>query len=337
MQSPCLLSPGSYSPFRLAGPCRRLSPAPSAVPVCCESPGGRRGRAARLLHLELTVHPGGTGVGMELPAAALRLGELSPVPPITWVTLGGQSWHGAALATLGRGQAQRQLESTERWRRVRRQSICDVHRFLMRPVACLALSGSIRRRCLEKLTTAHCSKTLDYLTAMARARGTGRAGTGPGIPCSQRSSSPQPPLPRVTHPRDGRRWGKKSMSWPCAWALPTGPRYPRGCCPLCKGQDILGSSHPNPPHSGPPASSLPGCKCGCRKQRLTAPTQQPWKKAAKGQFSGWGGTAASPKASQATATLQAGLAQLFREPSGAAQWLWLLSREARESKTSPSS
>lgn len=41
MQNPSLLLPGSFFSLRLAGPCRRLSPAPTAVPVCCESPGGK--------------------------------------------------------------------------------------------------------------------------------------------------------------------------------------------------------------------------------------------------------------------------------------------------------
>lgn len=137
----------------------------------------------------------------------------------------------------------------------------------------------------------------------------------------------------MCHPSHGRtQGGKKSMSWPHAGALPVGSCYPKGCCPLCEGKDILGSGDPNPPYPDLPASSLPGCKCGCRKQCLTAPTQQPWKKAVKGQLLGWGGTAASPKALRASASPQAGLSQLFREPSSAAQWLWLLSREVRESK-----
>jgi len=126
----------------------------------------------------------------------------------------------------------------------------------------------------------------------------------------------------------------RSTSWPHTGALPVGPHYSRRRCPLCKGKDILGNGHPNLPtlvHHVLPA----WVQMWLQKAKSGGP--YPALPAGKGQVLGWGGTAASPRALQARVSPQAGLAQLFREPSGAAQWLWLLTREARESKTSPSS
>lgn len=189
----------------------------------------------RLLHLELMVHPGGTRVGIELSAATLYWGgdgDHPWCPPITWVTLGGWSWHWAALPMLGRGQARRQPESMERWRRELKQSICYVHRFLMHPVACLALRGSIRRRCLEKLSTAHCSKTLDYLTTTARSpRGTGRTGTGLDVPSGQHPSNLHP---CVTHPMDGHGGEKVNVLATCRGS-PHGSVLPKRVLPPLQG------------------------------------------------------------------------------------------------------
>lgn len=135
-----------------------------------------------------------------------------------------------ARGSPGRAGEGEGTETAERWRRARRQSICDVQQFLMRPVACPDLRGCSRSRCLEKLSTAHCSKTSVTSPPRRRAGGTGRAGAG----WPQQPASLQPP--HITHPRDGHpRVGGKSPRWLRTGALPVAPRYPRGCCPLCHG------------------------------------------------------------------------------------------------------
>lgn len=198
---------------------------------------------------------------MELPAAALNRGNHPWCPPIIWVTMWGQSW---PLDMLRRGQIWRQ---PERWRREHRQSICDVHRFLMRPRARLAIQGSIRSRCLEKLSTAHCSKTLHYLITTAPSLG-GRMSPAASVP------------PSMCHPPQGWTWGGKCQ---------------------CPGR----TQRLSPWVPGPPASLLPGCKCGCRKRYLTAPTQQLQKKGEKGQF--WErGDSSEPQTSQAGASRRQG-------------------------------
>lgn len=171
-------------------------------------------------------------------------------------------WHGASLATLGRGQARRQPESTERWRRECRQSICDVRRFLMRPVACPALWGSIRRRCLEKLSTAHCSKTLDYLTAMARSPGgTGTAGAGLDVPSNQHP-------PNHVSPILGMDRGEKVNVLATCRGSPRGSLVPKKMLSSLQGQGHAGKWPPKSPT--PPrwstTSSLSGCECGRKPQ-----------------------------------------------------------------------
>lgn len=81
----------------------------------------------------------------------------------------------------------------------------------MRPRARLAIQGSIRSRCLEKLSTAHCSKTLHYLITTAPSLG-GRMSPAASVP------------PSMCHPPQGWTRGRKiSMSWPHTGALPVGP------------------------------------------------------------------------------------------------------------------
>lgn len=287
MQSPSLLSPGSFFFFffPLGWPVQMLVTRSNRRACLLRVPGGK----ARGCSPAASPGAGGpswwdSGGDRAVRCSPALGGTVPGASPITWVTLGGQSWHGAALAVLGRGQAQRQPDSTERWRREHRQSICDAHRFLMRPVACLALRGSIRRRCLEKLSTAHCSKTLDYLTATARSPGgrgeQAQGWTSPAASIPPTSGHVSPILGMDTE-------GTKVKVLATCRGSPHGSPLPKGVLPSpCKRKDILGSSDPNPPYPRLPASSLPGCKWGCRKQRLTAPTQQPWKKAAKGQLLG---------------------------------------------------
>lgn len=146
MRSPSWLSPGSF--FSLLGcPKQTLVTAP---PAACLRPALGRGQ------------PGaGSPPCWDWDGAAPcthNRGDTAPWHPP------GDAWVTRAELHMGRNREVVGVEAARaRWMREGKQSICDVRRFLMRPVACLPLRGSSRRRRLPKLSTAHCSKTLDCL------------------------------------------------------------------------------------------------------------------------------------------------------------------------------
>lgn len=212
----------------------------------------------------------------------------------------------------------------------------------MYPIACLALRGSIRRGCLVQLSTAHCSKSLDCFTVWCEgigmlhlhgAQGRGRGGTGLGSPrlqLKQPAALPaMAPLPNVIH--SAHRHGRKARHPGPMLGLSPRVLVPQdGAVPSARAKMSL-DADTQIPH---PRSSLPTCS----KAMSDGPFPGAAGKRQREGSSGLGCNGSyswSPSGECLQPLPPHGVAQLFREPSRSTQRLFILSREVRESKTSP--